>query len=653
MQINCDNILSAVSANLLDFASLSQSMPSIYRFGKPFVSIQEFLEDDYYFGKIAKDLYPDNLPDLLDIFNPSKNYIEIILTGATSIGKTFLACIAMSYIIGQVGSYLNPHTVIGGSSTSPIVFVNMSISAKKSKEVVFTRVKTMIDSSPYFREKFKRDLKLFDSLTWRLSPDQEDVEARLGSAMTFKPGTGDSLSALGDDIYAGIGDELNFFRVVERSTRTHGEALDPAQRLYDTISRRMKGRFSAGGLTLGKFILISSSQYPDDFIERRIHESEVDGSLGNTVKLIRKSLWEATRGVFVQGKPRFGDKTFRVETGTSKKNSRVLDDYSDKTGLVMPRPNIGMIEGEIVHPPVELYPDFCRDVEGSVRDFGGRVSRAITPFFTDSASVFEAERSELEHPWTKEETTLEDGSSLRVEQLFCKEEKTDRWCLVRHPQQLRYAAVDIGLTDCATGVSVVHVAGWQQVSRASITMVEPLFETDLMLRVVAPQGSEVKMAGIRTLFFNLRNLGMNFGKITYDSFQSRDSIQILTAKGFNVEVQSVNREIAPYNYLRDCFSEHRMRIYHYEPLLLEVPQLERRGDKIDHVPGGRKDLFDSLASSVWTAFQSGSRASPEELEGRLPYMKESASPQRDRIRAIKDEEEEMRKFMSGSRRVVR
>jgi hypothetical protein len=66
-----------------------------------------------------------------------------------------------------------------------------------------------------------------------------------------------------------------------------------------------------------------------------------------------------------------------------------------------------------------------------------------------------------------------------------------------------------------------------------------------------------------------------------------------------------------------------------------------------------KDVVDALAAAVWTAFQTAAKASPEELEARLPYVKAAGSPLQDRQRDLKDAEEDMRVFMHGSRRFVR
>lgn len=641
-----------ISQHWLDVGGMDDALGSVYIDGRPFPSIRDFLEDDYYFGHVAESLWPDNVPDLLDIFDPSKAYVEVILTGATSIGKTFLASIALCYMIGKLGHYTHPHRWIGASPTSPIVFINMSITAQKAKDVIFTRVKNMVDSSPYFRERMPRDYKLTDSLVWRRGDTRESSHNPI---MIFKPGTGDSLSAIGDDVYGGAGDELNFFRTVEKSKKTRGEYYDPAQRLYDTVSRRMKGRFSVGGQALGKFILLSSAQYPDDFIERRVREAEEAGELGKTVKVVKKSTWEARRGVFVNGLPVFGDRRFRVEVGTNQTNSRLVDVYDKARDEISQKVPDADVRGKVISPPLELYDDFVRDIDGAIRDFGGEVTRAIKPFFPQTGLVWEAaewgQLLGLVHPWSTEETTLQDGSFVQMDALFTKNEQDlNKTVLRRHPKAPRYWHADLGLTDDPAGLCIAHVAEWRQVisSTGSIEN-KPVVEVDFMLRVVPPPGGKIMYADIRSILILFRNSGMWLKGGTFDQYQSEDSIQQLNTVG--IPCRKGPDDVTHYLTLRDAVNEHRLCMYRYQPAIDELCQLEENKGKVDHPPGGHNDVAVALARATFNAVMGELLADPAMTEMKLPTQ--AARPHAPTARETrKSAEDEMRDFMRG-RRIIR
>jgi len=561
-------------------------------------------------------------------------------------------------MVGQLSAYNNPHKWLGASPTSPLVFINMSVNAKKAKEIIFTRVKSMIDASPYFKEKFPRNRRLIDSCEWNVNV--EETGTRSGQQIHFKPGTGESLSALGDDIYGGACDELNFFRVIEKSKRAFGDSFDPAQKLYDTVIRRMKSRFMAGGLPLGKLFLISSAQIPEDFIERRVDEAKADGSLGKTIKLIKKSQWEGKKGVFIGGKPVYSDKTFRVEVGSSRKSSRILDTYNERIGEVTIE-DYDDIEGKVLDVPVELWTDFYRDIEGSVRDFGGEVTRAIYPFFPDAEIIYSAVANSIEsapdiwhkyeHPWSSLQTTLQDGSVLVKDRLFAMDDK-GVWRPKFHPSKPRYWHVDIALSGDAMGLAIVHVAGWKQVRTGPDTVEDkPIIMVDLLLRIVAPRNGEINFGNVRSILYQLQQLGMymKFGSLDL-KLMSADFIQIVKSRGLNADHVSVDKDLTPYQVTKDCFYDSRMIMYEYEIATTELSRLEKAVDKIDHPLDGSKDVSDGLAGATFNAFNAELGASPEVLRARLPVINQPEYKPTIKT-VLKDEAEKMRLDWGGGKEV--
>ena len=629
--------LETVKESELNIDSFDADLYDVYRDGRPPVSISEFLDDDYYMGKWGKDLYPDNRPDIEDIFDPRKNYAEIILAGAIGYGKSYLAVLSLCYMIYQLSCYNNPHKWLGASTSSPIVFINMSVTEKKARTIVFQRTKNMVDQSPYFKETFQRNIRLKDTLEWNV--DQEGTGTRSGRLIILKPGTGEGLSALGDDIYGGVCDELNFFRVIEKSKMAlDGQVYDPAQTLYNTISRRMKSRFMAGGKMLGKLFLVSSAQVPEDFIERRIKEAEKTEELGNTIKLIRKSWWQGKRDLDLIGKEReYGDTFFRVEVGTSKRNSTLLDKYDINTKVLIEIIPDEDVKGKIIRPPVELYTEFVRDVDGAVRDFGGEVTRAVAPFIASTEVIYDAVKLAKEqniiHPWESESTTLQDGSNLDESKLFhqidVEDSKTGeikkRWKCKRHPNVPRYFHIDIAFSGDCLGLAVAHCAGWKNVMRGFSVVEElPVIEVDLMLKVVPPIGGEIDLGNVRAVLEQLRGYGMYFEKGSFDLItMSKDSMQILERSGFTVEHLSVDRKREdknddPYEVLKDTLYENRLIMYEYAPVIKELSRLERTIKKIDHPMGGSKDVSDALAGAVFNCHMETLLFSPSVRDNMLP-----------------------------------
>ena len=663
-----EKTLETVNNSELALKNFDIDLYEVYRDGRPPVTIQQFLDDDYFLGKAGKDIYPDNRPDIEDIFDTENNYAEVILAGSIGWGKTYLVCLGLCYMIYQLSCYVNPHKWLGSAPTSPIIFINMSVTQVKARTGIFQRLKNLIDQSPYFKEVFIRNMRLKDTLEW--SVEQKELGSRSGKQVIHKPGTGENLSALGDDIFGGAIDEANFFKVVEKSKKAvDGGAYDPAQIVYNTVSRRMISRFMSGGKMLGKLFVLSSATIPDDFIERRIAEAENAGQLGTSVKVIRKNWWTGKRNLDLIGKPKaYGDKRFRVEVGTAQKNSRILDSYDPKTGEIKEVISDEDCTGKIIRPPIELWYEFYRDVDGGVREFGGEVTRAVSPFIRDVELIYDSanrgREKGLEHPWDAEETTLADGSNLIIKDMFEKVEvindKTGetrkKWQLKRHPKRPRYFHVDIALSGDALGLAIVHQVGWKKVFRGFGVEEElPVFETDLMLRVKAPQGGEINLGNMRAVLFDLRQHGVYFRKGTFDlKTMSADSMQILKSRGFDdIEHLSVDRKREdkhedPYEVLKDSIYDARLDMYYYLPAIEELTRLEKTPDKVDHPARGSKDVSDALAGAVFNAFMDTLLSSPSRLDGYLPSL--IGEEERDTLaRRRKKEEEDFVKILRAGR----
>jgi len=85
--------------------------------------------------------------------------------------------------------------------------------------------------------------------------------------------------------------------------------------------------------------------------------------------------------------------------------------------------------------------------------------------------------------------------------------------------------------------------------------------------------------------------------ITYDTFQSQESMQELDKAGFPVGYQSVDKTDEAYLLLVDYISEGRVQFPYNEEFefnLMNLVHYRERG-KVDHLPDFRKDVSDSVA----------------------------------------------------------
>lgn len=560
------------------------------------VDMETFLRDPYYLGWHGADLWPVIFDDLIALFEGG-SYDTVILTGAIGWGKDFFSAFAIARMIYEVSCLSDPQTAYGLAKDSTVVFKNFSVNATKARKVLFEELAVKMRASPYFNEKFPYEKGVL-------------TELRFPKHIRAEPGNSQETSALGENIFGAAIDEVNFLPVVEKSRMVGVRGMfDQAERLFSAARRRMKSRFKERGPRPGMLIALSSKQYPDDFTERKVEELKDDPKT-----FIRSySEWETKPKGFYSGR------TFDVEVNDEYGMCRIL------TGEEEP----DLITGEVVEVPIEWKPEFVRDIEGSVREIAGRSTLAIRPFIMNRAKIYEAIVEDWTHPFTAEETTLQDGAMLirdmiaeQVDVLDDEGKKTGEkvWVPKLNPKALRAIHLDPSVSGDAFGFCMGHIDSYEmrqrsilvdemgeegrRVSKVKVSAERlPIINVDMKLRIVPPPNGEIQFSDVRSLIYQLTNLGFKIGIISGDSQMSKETAQILERRGYHVEYLSVDADIEPYNRAKTALYDERIRMYWFDCLIEELKRLERlaKGGKeyVDHPANFHKDVADAFAGMIY------------------------------------------------------
>ena len=507
-------------------------------------------------------------------------------TGAIGVGKTTLAGIGLGYKLYLMSCLRDPARYYGLLPGSLIVFGVYSITKRQVADTGYTNIKGYIDTSPYFRQQFPRSTKIDSKV---------DFEPRTKRKIQVIPGSTE-LHALGLNLFCFLMDEVNFMRV--KDDKEAGVATGQAYKLYNHTYTRLLSRFTRKGGTLpGMMFLLSSRNAQTSFLEE--HLSKVRGSeYAHTTHVSDYALWEVKSKEFTWP-------GFRVEVGDRVSRSRLLK------AKEQPRQGARTVE-----VPWEFHKPFTEDVDQALRDIAGVATFNLSPLISDRPSVFEAIDDSLSHPFTREEITIDIQDDKLVEDYFtlrtmCRVQNS-KWGPRLNPQAPRYLHVDIGLTNDALGIAMAHVAGRTRNERTNSdgtisTITNPYIVVDLMLRVVAVPGGEVDLSKIRAFIFYLRSIGFPITRVTFDQFQSNDSIQILKKEGIEAGHQSVDKDDTSYLALRSAFFDRRIATYTHKLFQDEVLDLQRdiKKRKVDHPQRsssgkrGSKDLADAVAGAIW------------------------------------------------------
>ena len=402
-------------------------------------------------------------------------------------------------------------------------------------------------------------------------------------------------------------DELNFYPIVSNSKRLpEGGTYDEATVLYNRVSRRIRSRMNQRGRLPGHLWLISSARYPTDFTERKKTEA-----LTNKRIFVRDyAAWETRpTSSYMPGR-------FQVEIGDTTKRSRVLTRYESDVNL-----------DAVLEVPMDFKDAFDKDPEGAVRDYGGISTLAVTPYIVRRdlvAAMFQAgKQAGLKHPFTRETVTLQDSDGqLVVENLpwvdYPTRDAAGRPAVDERGKPVMgrklfdtkyFAHIDLAKSHDACGIAICYVSRSVKVLRGIAKdqhyEVCPEIRTALLLRVVAPPNGEILVSTVRGVLYKLHELGMEFGKISYDSWGSHESIQTLQLQGYEAEHLSVDTTPQPYATLKEAIYDGRLFCYYVPKLEEELLglQYDAKKNKIDHRPNGSKDLTDALAGAVYHCSQ--------------------------------------------------
>jgi hypothetical protein len=124
------------------------------QYDRKLVSMEQFIDDEYYLGLACKTLYPKLREDLIE-FDVTGPYTEVLLGGAIGYGKSTLASILMAWTLYKMSCLRDPQSTFGMSSGSEIHLVALSKNLHLARRVMLSAIMEKIKISPYFNSEFK------------------------------------------------------------------------------------------------------------------------------------------------------------------------------------------------------------------------------------------------------------------------------------------------------------------------------------------------------------------------------------------------------------------------------------------------------------------------------------------------------------------
>jgi len=271
----------------------------------------------------------------------------------------------------------------------------------------------------------------------------------------------------------------------------------------------------------------------------------------------------------------------------------------------------------IIRVPKSLLVSAKRDLPNFIRDIANFTQRGARPFIRRMTAIKNM-RSGLENPFNPFKLNFEE----------------DFKCLDNFPRFLHF---DLSVTKDSVGVSCCHVPHYvdsetyDETNSNYYKTKSPYVKFDFWGKISVKRGQEIILSEIREIIYELSRRGFYIALITFDRFQSIDSIQILRSFGYLATHLSVDRTSnaiiidrdgeygfrkmstegntnAAMQNFKDLLYNDRLSIPDkskyfetYYPEIEAKTAQETRSGKIDHPPKGSIDVLHSLAGSAYNA----------------------------------------------------
>jgi len=464
---------------------------------------------------------------------------EIILQLGKGSGKDFISTVAVAYVVYKLLCLKDPAKYYGKPSGDAIDIINVAINAAQAKNVFFKGFKTKIEKSPWFAGKYysKMDSIEFDK------------------AITVYSGHSERESHEGLNLFVAVLDEISGFASEVSSGNEQGKTAD---NIYKAFRGTVDSRFP----DLGKVVLLSFPRYPGDFISTKYEDAILEKE---TVHKTHKFILNPDLPENQEGN------SFEI----SWEEDHIIS-YKYPKVFALKRPTW------------EVNP--TRQIEDFKIAFYTDLGDAMMRFLcvpTYSSDAFFKQRDKVSNAMSIRNPV---DSFRRFDPTF----KPD-------PEKIYFVHADLAQRHDKCAVAIAHVEKWVSIQVIKdYEQVAPIVVVDAVAwwepRVEGP----VDLSEVKHWIQNLRRVGFNIGRVSFDRWQSFDIQNELRAVGMKAETVSVAKK--HYEDMAMLIYEDRLIMPAIDLLFEELTELKIvSNNKVDHPRKKSKDLADAVCGAIFGA----------------------------------------------------
>lgn len=551
------------------------------------VDIDTFLKDPKYLGRgLVSDegrftVYRYWVETLHKIFpDPLKPATcnTLVLTGAIGLGKSFMAVLIGLYELYRMMCLKDPYIYYGLQPIDKITFAVMNITLEASRGVAWDKMQQLLQSSEWFME--RGTVSGTTNEEWH---PPKGIELIAGSLPRH---------IIGRAVFWFFADEVSF-----QPNQDIEKQVEKAKTLVNTAAARMQSRFMRNDVNPTIMVLASSKRTEQSYMETFIDNKKKNES--KTTLIIDEPQW-------VIREDKNSDKKFKVAVGNKFLNSEVLPLDADENTEKLYRDR----GYNILEVPIGYYETFIDDIDIALTDVAG-MSTSSSSRYISGPRLLAVKKEELKNPFIRDIIEVGNAPDDMAQYYdFFNLDVVDK-SMMEYPL---FIHLDMSKTGDKTGIAGTWIKGKKPPVEGQPPSKELFYRLAFSVSIKAPKGYEISFEKNRQFIYWLKEQGFRIAGISCDTYQSADLVQQLSARGYNVEIVSVDRVdtdriCKPYQYFKSTIYEERVEMYDSVLLTEEIVGLERNNNsgKVDHSPSGinSKDQCDAFCGSMWNASKHG------------------------------------------------
>lgn len=586
----------------------SQTLEQMYLvdFKEVPVTIDRFLTDPYYLGSsndCGNQIYPGWWEAYHSVFDAERDIYEVILSGATRIGKTSSAVSMVAYMTYLIMCYRNPQRYFKHKDTMIPVIAFANLTKDLAKGVAFQEFCNTLKLSPWFNEhgKFSSTAKVP-----LYTPENNGAQFVVSS---------DSSHILGMATWAILMDECNFSRAGIKDITKSKEHM---KNLYDAANTRITGSYALKDnhgvvRVFGKMFTCSSKNTDSDYLSEHI-EKQINA--GNThMYLFDKPQWE------VLPEDRYSKEIFYITVGDRYKRGFIVPDENSDEAHLQEYRNEGY---NILAVPESYKSRFRADYDISLRDIAG-ISVVGAMGFITQEMITPNVTSDRHNPFFEDYYEIGLHDSKQLEDYFHVETVP-----ATYKSLPMYIHIDFAEVSDHIGICGVIQDGTKNVFDVETErkVMMPFYRQIFQVAIGSPRGDRMSFQKVINFIVWLRKQGFYIRMITTDQYQSSYPLENLSQQGFETDKISVDRNMDPYTTLRNLLQDQRIELIKHDLQEIEMIHLQRINDRVDHAPqsnsinelpslengynskGIGKDCSDALCGACYALVKYGDQVRP-------------------------------------------